>query len=283
VKRAEFKRARPVHAGAKKYPAVGAVLVMRESTNRKLSPVEMVDVGMERKRPYARRPFVSSSFLPVNPTCPRSCPFRGNGCMAETGYTGRPNRKLEAVARDLELTATDAAIAEAHVIDRLFPHGVPRDGGRDGQSPRDFRLHVSGDVGGVVAARALGDAVARWKARGGGSAWTFTHAWKRVHRRDFGPISVLASVESRSQVEAVRERGYAPAITVDSFYDSRAFELWPGAKWIPCPAELGKTTCVECRLCLDRTDWMRETGRGIAFAVHGPGAESAKRKLRVVS
>lgn len=73
------------------------------------------------------------------------------------------------------------------------------------------------------------------------------------------------------------------AIVVAEFPAERAFRL-PGSStlWLPCPAELGRTTCVQCRLCLDRTDWLRETDRGIAFAVHGPGARKAKRRLALV-
>lgn len=258
------------------------VLVRATSENRKLAPVVMDDVGMARRRPRAVGPFCSSTFVPVAQTCPSTCPFRGNGCMAESGYTGRPNRRIERNARGL--SSEQVSRHEARAIDReLFPRGVPRDGGRDGRSPRDLRLHVSGDVTTRAGLRAIAAAVERWKARGGGSCWTFTHAWRDLPRKLWGAISVLASVEEPRDAEVARARGYVPAITVRSFPAPRAFRVEGSSTlWLPCPAELGRTTCVECRLCLDRTTWLGETSRGIAFAVHGQSAEVAKRKLPVL-
>lgn len=267
-------------------PGGGAVLIVPTAANRKLSPVDLVRVKrangewFERKRPVPRAPFVSSTYVPVAQTCP-PCPFKGNGCMAESGYTGRAVRRLEEAAAGLD--ALEVLRLEAFAIDKLFRAGVPRDGGRDGRSPRDMRLHVSGDVTTRAGLRGLVDAVWRWKRRGGGSAWTFTHAWRRLPGEDWGTISVLASVEKPADADVARSRGYAPAITVRSFPLERAFRLEGSTTtWIPCPAELGRTTCVECRLCLDRADWLRETNRGIAFAVHGQSAEKARRRLPVV-
>lgn len=257
------------------------VLVRETSENRKLSPVVMDDVGMARRRPRAVGSYCSSTFAPVRQTCP-PCPFKGNGCMAESGYTGRPNRRIEVNAAGL--SSAEVSRREAEAIDRrLHPRGVPRDGGRDGRSGRDLRLHVSGDVTTRSGLRGLAAAVSRWKGRGGGAAWTFTHAWRSLPGEEWGPISVLASIEETADADLARARGYAPAITVREFPVPRAFRLeGSSTTWIPCPAELGKTTCVECRLCLDRTDWLRETGRGIAFAVHGQSAERARRRLPVV-
>lgn len=267
--------------GPEEVESLEVVLVRETSENRKLAPVVMDDVGMARKRPRAVGPFCSSTFVPVANTCP-PCPFKGNGCMAESGYTGRPNRRIEANARGL--TSVEVTRREAEALDRrLFPAGVPRDGGRDGKSPRDLRLHVSGDVTTRVGLDLLVAAVWRWKARGGGACWTFTHAWRDLPGERWGSISILASLEDPKDSELARARGYTPAITVRSFPAPRSFRLaGSSTTWIPCPAELGKTTCVECRLCLDRTEWMRETDRGIAFAVHGQSAERARRRLPVV-
>ncbi len=258
------------------------VLVIPIAANRKLAPVDLVDVGLPRKRPVPRAPFVSATYVPVAQTCPATCPFRGHGCMAESGYTGRAVRRLEALAAGLD--AWEIGRQEALAIDRLCAHGVPRDGGRDGKSPRDLRLHVSGDVTQLGALRALAAAVERWRARGGGSAWTFTHAWASLPRHAWGRVSVLASVEDPREAEAARVLGYTPAITVRSFPARSSFRLeGSSTTWIPCPAETSGRTCVECRLCLDREPWLHETGRGIAFAVHGMQAAAAKRRLPVVS
>lgn len=117
------------------------------AANRKLAPVDMVDVGLPRKRPVPRRPFCSATYAPVQQTCPSSCVFRGHGCMAQSGYTGRAVRRLEINAHGL--SPLRIAKAEARQIDRLHPHGVPRWGGRSGHHRMDLRLHVSGDVTGA--------------------------------------------------------------------------------------------------------------------------------------
>lgn len=257
------------------------VLVVPIAANRKLSPVDLIDVGGPRKRPVPRRPHVSATYLPVQQTCPRSCPFRGHGCMAQSGYTGRSVRRLEALAKGLD--GWELARLEARAIDRLCVRGVPQDGGRDGTGSRDLRLHVSGDVTITAGARALAAAVRRWQRRGGGSAWTFTHAWKTIAREAWGPISVLASVEAPRDAELARARGYTPAITVRSFPSESRFRLrGSDTRWVPCPAETRERTCVECRLCLDRESHLFETGGGIAFAVHGPQGGAARRRLPVV-
>lgn len=258
------------------------VLVIAAAANRKLAPVDMVANTTERLRPVPRRPFCSATYVPVRQTCPDSCPFRGHGCMAEAGYTGRAVRRLEALAEGFD--AWDLARIEAAQIDRLLPDGVPRDGGRDGLRQRDLRLHVSGDTVSRAGLELIAAAVERWRLRGGGSAWSFTHAWRALPREAWGPVSILASVETPDEANHARDLGYTPAITARSFPSRSTFRVTGSSTtWIPCPAETSGRTCVECRLCLDREPWLNETNRGIAFAVHGLGAEAAKARLPVLS
>ncbi len=255
-----------------------AVLALAIAANRKLAPVDLVDVGGPRRRPVPRAPYCAATYVPVRQTCPSSCPFRGHGCMAEAGYTGRAVRRLEGAAEGLDVY--ELARQEARAIDRLRPR---RDGGRDGRSPRDLRLHVSGDVTRPDALEMIAAAALRWQRRGGGGVWTFTHAWRALERRLWTPISVLASVESPADAEHARDLGYTPAITVRAFPARSSFHLEGSTTaWIPCPAETSGRTCVECRLCIDREPWLHETGRGIAFAVHGMSAERARRRLPVL-
>lgn len=255
------------------------VLVLPRSANRKLAPVDLVDVGMDRKRPVPRAPFCSATYIPIAQTCPDSCTFKSGGCFASSGYSGRPVRRMEANAAGL--SAADIARAEAKGLDGLDRNGVEPDGGRDGKSPRDLRLHVSGDVTTPEGLDLLAGAVERWQSRGGGSAWSFTHSWRTLPRARWRSVSVLASVETPEQVGEARERGYTPALTIREFPDgAKPFKV-PGAEtaFIPCPAETKGTTCVSCRLCLDREPHLRATNRGIAFAVHGMQSTQAKRKL----
>jgi hypothetical protein len=270
-------------------------LAIPVAANRKLAPVEMQVAfradgrQFERKRPVPQRPHCSSTYLPVKQTCPETCPFQGNGCMAEAGYTGRAVKRLEELATTAVrgLSRLDAATrlvkAEARAIDSMFARGVPKHGGRDGNGPVDMRLHVSGDVTTAAGLRYLRSAVERWQRRGGGTPWTFTHAWRRLHRALWGPISVLASVETPEEAEEAWRRGYTPAMTVREFPAPRAFHVeGSGITWIPCPAELRKATCVQCRLCLDRADWLHAQRKGIAFQLHGPERKKAARRLPVL-
>lgn len=244
-----------------------------KSANRKLSPVELVDVGGERKRPMPRGPFCCSTYASIEATCSSDCPFKRNGCYADAGFTGGAIRKLDAAV--LWRSGFEVTLEEVSLIDDAFGRGpVPQDGARGG---RDLRLHDAGDAPGKGAAMLLGEAAARWKRRGGGSVWTYTHSWRHVPRAAWGPaVSVLASVEQPEQIAQARAQGYAPAIVVDRHEDARAYEL-AGVKIIPCPAETRGRTCVECRLRLDQD--LTQLGAGIAFSLHGQQAARAATAL----
>jgi hypothetical protein len=245
------------------------------SANRKLSPVRVTGrVGnFYRLKPEA--PFCCSTFASIETTCPESCEFKDNGCMADAGFTRIRSRKLNSAARGL--TELQVIAEEAREIDLAFGGGpIPQDGALGG---RDLRIHVGGDVQTEAAARLLADAAAGWLARGGGSVWTFTHSWRVVPRAAWGCISVLASVESPADLALALERGYAPAIVVGSLPDSGRRMAVPGSTVpvIPCPGETRQATCVGCRLCLDRP--LAAMGTGIAFGVHGRDAKRAETAL----
>lgn len=250
--------------------APGRAAVFRAtSCNAKLSPVDYVDSpGSILPQPKPRKPFASSTFAAIGPTCPDACPFKragtkSRGCYADSGITGMTARQLERAAKGM--SSLDVIRQEAALIDAAFPDGVPQDGARGG---RDLRLHVGGDVRTAEEAELLADAASRWYARGGGSVWTYTHAWRDVPRSAWGPISVLASVEDEGDLQPARERGYAPALVVVRFPKTRA---WPIGDFraVPCPAETKEgVTCADCRLCLDRD--LHKLGIAIAFSIHGP-------------
>lgn len=257
----------------------GAVLFVQKSADRKLSPVELVANTTKRLRPMPRAPFCSSTYVSIAATCPESCEFKGSGCYVTEGFTGRAARRLDAAA--LGLSADDVTALEAEAIHRaFFRRRIPQDGARGG---RDLRLHVGGDVGSALGASMLGGAAMSWRMRGGGSVWTYTHAWRHVPREAWGPaVSVLASCETLEDTRAARAAGYAPALTLGQFPSDRAFRPKGGAslRIIPCPAETRGSTCVDCRLCIDRD--LASMGVAIGFAVHGKGAEKARRRLPVI-
>jgi hypothetical protein len=239
------------------------------SCNAKLSPVDYVKhPGSVLPQPVPRHPFTSSTFAAIGPTCPDSCPFKrdGNksrGCYADSGITGMTARQLERAARGM--SSLEVVQCEAALIDAAFPRGVPQDGAHGG---RDLRLHVGGDVRTAEEAALLAGAAERWRARGGGSVWTYTHAWREIPRAAWGSISVLASVEDEEDAQRARERGYAPALVVVQHRGDRARRSGE-LRIVPCPAETRQgTTCADCRLCLDRD--LHALGIAISFAIHGP-------------
>lgn len=210
---------------------------------------------------------VAATYAPTNASCPQSCPLAGRGCYAEGGRVGLVTRRLNAVAAGR--TPLQVAKAEAAAIDagRAF-----------GQA---LRLHVSGDCRTAPAARAVAAAATRWRKRGGGHVWTYTHAWRRVPRGAWAGISVLGSCDRPEQGLAALKRGYAPAVTVAHHTSDRATVLH-GVEWIPCPNQTRGVTCTECRLCWS-ADLRERNGQGIAFAAHGEKGKALAKRLPVLA
>lgn len=248
------------------------VSIQPASSNRKLAPQRQVDVdGRQRNVPIG--PFVSSTYVSIEATCPTDCPYRGNGCYAQAGMTVS---SLDRVAVRKQWTGIATIDAEVAAIDGLFVRGVPQDGARGG---RDLRLHVSGDAATPAGARRLAAAAERWQARGGGAVWTFTHLWKKIPRIDWGPIAIMASVETMRDAGVALSRGYAPALTVEEHADDVAIPI-TGGKLVPCPSQTRGRTCAECRICLDPKLAARKVG--ITLSLHGQEADRAARRLRVL-
>lgn len=207
-------------------------------------------------------------------SCPTYCPFfNGGGCYAENGrmFTGTTG-PLNENARRAGATPEDVARAEAIAIDRL-PVLKCWD--------RPLRLHSVGDCATDEAARIVAAAAARYRERGGGPVWTYTHAWRIVERESWGAVSVFASCETAEQAALARARGYAPSIVVEEFPGRRRYQLGTGLEVLPCPAQTSGATCASCRLCLDDSRIM-DRGYAIGFAVHGTGftVKQALKTLR---
>ncbi len=250
----------------------GPVLFSAISSNRKLSPVKLERSG-GAKRIVLPKLRCSATYVSIRGTCPTTCAYKDNGCFVQS--QAAPMRALDEASGSW--TPLEIIQEEAAMLDRSFPRGIPKDG-LPGGGGRDLRLHVGGDVSCARGAKALAEATARWMSHGGGAVWTYTHRWRRIHRRKFGLISALASVEKPSDLVAARERGYASAITVVAFESPRAYPLTEGFTVIPCPAETAGVTCIECRLCFDDARLRRE-GFVIGFALHGPKVRRATERL----
>lgn len=260
------------------------VSVQRASANRKMAPQRRVLARNGRIRNEPAGPFVVTTYVSIAATCPDSCAFKSGGCYAIAGATHLTLRGLDRAA--LDKVGLEVTQAEADALDGLWRSGIPQDGARGG---RDLRLHVAGEVSCRKGAERLGDTARRWKARRGGRIWTYTHRWREIPRKAWGPISVLASCETPADARAANAAGYAVAVVVPTFPDGARSFSYAGRRAIPCPAEVAaferedseeplRITCSQCRLCMDDAK-LRDRGLVIAFATHGADSDDAAAKL----
>lgn len=249
----------------------------KKSSNSKLSLVDLIPHPNGRFQTNPKPPYVCSTYVSISATCPSSCRFKDNGCYVQTGNALVSMRRLDNAA---SATGVHPNRLEAELIDRQWNseyhttrRRVPQDGKHGG---RDLRLHVGGDVKDKTGARALAAAVERWRSRGGGDAWTYTHRWRKVPVEAFGSIVALASVEKSREAEEAVDLGYTPSFTMSGFREERAYR--EGAiKVVPCPAQTRNLKCVDCRLCMRRLP----KGTAIGFKWHGRQT-AAKRQLDVI-
>lgn len=191
-------------------------------------------------------------------SCPVSCPFRNSGCYAESGYVGYVTSRLN--------KSKDGPIR----IARKEAEGIRRLKGN-----RPMRLHVVGDSSTSETARIVSKAAEEYMEKGGQKVWTYTHA--RIPRAAWGKVSVLRSTHTLRQVESAFEAGYAAALTVKDFQDTKAYPMGRGIIGIPCPAQTRKgVTCESCQLCT-RDEYLRKKKMVVLFKAHGIGIRKAMK------
>jgi hypothetical protein len=220
---------------------------------------------------------VDATYAAIKYTCPTTCPLKGDGCYAETSFVGMINARMERRAR--RGSPLDLARAEAAAIDASYDGGKVPEG-------RALRIHVAGDSRTLAGTRIINNAVGRWKKRGGGKAWSYTHAFRHVPREEWSNVSILASVSNVAEVELARQQGYACTIVVATHPSDKTYLLdGSDIKWIPCPAQVkpgGKQIgCTDCKLCFN-ADRLFENNMGIAFAAHGVRRNNIKRYLNII-
>jgi hypothetical protein len=220
-------------------------------------------------------------------SCPDSCRFKKNGCYPDHDNTRTHWDRVTAQAEGM----TPEQIAQAEV-DLLL---------KSKRRTSDVRLHIAGDTKTPEAARILAAGATAYMNRARQSlahppenrrgrlprrgtrppaVWTYTHAWREVHRDDWGPdISVLASCETVADVLAAEARGYVAALVMETFPSKQPFQL-EGLKVVPCPYQTRKVKCDHCRLCLNDQRTLKRAGITIGFALHGMGTKKAKEVLR---
>jgi hypothetical protein len=212
---------------------MSGVIAVEKSGNKKIGP--------------------SSATYVAQSSCPTTCPLLGAGCYAESGRMALHTRRLAESSASVDELARE----EADAIDTL-----------SGRLP--LRIHVVGDSTTSSAARRVAASVRRYVKRHGSSAWGYTHAWRDVPASAWRGVSMLASCESRADVDAAHARGYRAAIVVDEHRSDKRHDR-DGVDVIPCPEQTRGARCIDCRLC-----WDPPAGAVIAFAAHGARAKTVR-------
>lgn len=204
---------------------------------------------------------ISTTYASIH-SCPSACPLKESkacyGMQGPISWQWGPLNKRK-------VSPKDVAAAEVKAIDGL-------------SGERDLRLHTLGDCSTNGAAKAISKAAERYMGKKGKKAFTYTHGWRKVNRKSWGKVSVLASCETPKEVREARKAGYATALVVPAFQDSKAYDV-KGLKVIPCPEMTGKAkSCEVCRLCM-ADDKLKNANVTIAFAAHGGMKEKTKGVL----
>ena len=205
---------------------------------------------------------MAATYVPINKTCPTSCPLKDNGCYAKQSFVGMHNFKLQQLNENKK--AYDIIRSEAREIIKMGPKAK-------GQT---LRIHVSGDARTNASAKLLSNAATYWD----GKVYSYTHAWREVNRESWGGISILASCENMEDVKAAYKKGYASAIVVDTHKDEKAY-MAGEFKIIPCPNQTKDVKCIDCGLCMN-DKFLKDNKSVIAFAVHGAGKKKALKVLK---
>jgi len=230
-------------------------MYIKKSSNRKLSKSKNADV----------------TYAPVKQTCSNTCELKRNGCYATASTVALMNSRLEKSMDDL--SKVEIAKQEAKCIDDSYDGGLVQS--------KLLRLHVSGDSDTITGTKYISAAAKRWIKRGGEYVWSYTHSWEKVNRKNWGVVSVLASVDTVEQISEARNQGYAPAMVFPEFKDKKAF-IYGDTKFIPCPSQTHEhIDCETCKLCFKADDLFKRNA-GIAFEVHGVSKNTLKKKLRVI-
>jgi hypothetical protein len=219
---------------------------------------------------------MSTTYLSIKATCPNSCVLKQTQeCYAMCGgHVGMIVRRLDKGVKSND--AIKVAREEAREIRCAFRGGpIPQDGIKGG---RDLRGRTSGDSRTNTTAKIFAAAIKNWKNRGGGSAWSYTHAWKDIKRSSWGKhVSILASIDNVKDAKRALREYYAPARYVPEFKTKAWVEN--GIRWIPCPAQIKEeVTCATCRLCMNDKK-LKKMKAGIAFTAHGNRGLQMKKRL----
>lgn len=217
---------------------------------------------------------MDSTYVNIKDSCPSTCELKESGCYTKTSFVGMIVRRLE--RQSLNTSPLKLARAEAKAIDQSY-------NGKNVPTGTYLRLHVSGDTRVIKGARILNKAVGRWLKRNGHTAYSYTHAWRHIHRNEWNNVSILASIDKVEEAKQAKQNGYACAIVIPEHLTDRAFKIeGSDISWLPCPAQTKeKVSCSSCKLCM-KADWLFTNNKGIAFAAHGINKSKIKRRLTIL-
>lgn len=212
-----------------------------------------------------------STYRPVGPTCPTRCAFHPDHYSDETSPCYATKGRVAMAQRRAQ---TDVGSAVAGFAACLELSARERGG-----TPY-VRLRTSGDMftDGRID-RQLVDTEARIAKRHGG-AWGTWVAWGYTHADPTSPEAQKAVRRYREAGVAMRwsgRRGRWGAIVLPLDPDATRADFRAAARKVgalPCPAQLGDTTCARCRACSDRPE------RTIAFRPDGSTSKGVGRAAR---
>jgi hypothetical protein len=213
---------------------------------------------------------ISATYV-TQKSCPTDCAFYNSGCYAELGMTGMQTRRLNKNSNKFykNIDTRDIARMEAREIKTL-------------SGKRNLRLHVVGDAKTNSAANELAKAAKIFSSKYDKKVYSYTHAWKKVNRKSWGNISILASCETSQDVKQAQKLGYATAIVVDHFEDTKKYN-YNGIDVIPCPSQtMDNVTCDSCKLCM-QDKYLLTNKLTIAFSSHGTRKRMVSEKLTSLS
>ena len=230
------------------------------------SPVTVIEDSKNGKLTGRKKANKCSATYASQSSCPTDCAFLNSGCYAETGNASYTTRRLNAAE---ETDPIKIAKIEAAEIGKL-------------RGKYDLRVHVVGDSRTNKSAEIVGQAMVDYENKSGKSAWTYTHAWKRVKASSWRGANAIASCETPEDVQRAHKLGYATSIVVDKLEDkSGKVYRKDGIKYLPCLKESRGIPCVECGICFN-TKTLRKLKLTITFPAHGTSKKKAIKALKVI-
>jgi len=191
-------------------------------------------------------------------TCPPSCPFKKQGCYADSGPLALHWAKV---------TAGDRGMSWAEFCDTIA--ALP-----DGQL---WRMNQAGDLPGAgehVDPVALGQLVA---ANAGRRGFTYTHKhssealhWVR-HANAWG-FTVNLSANDLHHADQLHSTGAGPVVVVLPIDAPAQLTTPAGHKVVTCPATYrDDVSCATCQLCSRQRDTI------VGFPAHGTGKAKVEK------